>query len=105
MSSEPLPCLGYFQTTLIYKKRTVPAKIHVVDGPEAEDCLLSLPTAETLRLIEILYRVEDEQDITQRFPKLFTGLGKLANFQVKLHIKEQVRPVAQHNRKVPFHLQ
>ena len=63
MSKEPLPCLGKFQTTLTYKERT-----------EAADCLLSLPMAECLKLIKILYKVDDKPDIIHKFPKLFTGL-------------------------------
>lgn len=104
MSKEPLPCLGQFQTNLTYKDRTIPARIHVIDGPEA-DCLLSLPTAERLRIVEILYKVDDEPDIVHKFPKLFTGLGTMAHCQVRLHINERVTPIAQHHRKIPFHLQ
>ena len=35
---------------------------------------------------------------------LFQGLGRLQNFQVKLHIDEAVQPVAQPHRRVPFHV-
>ena len=30
-----------------------------------------------------------------KFPKVFQGLGKLKGYQLKLHIDENVRPVAQ----------
>ena len=66
--------------TLTYKERTVTAQIHVIDGPEAVDGLLSLPTTERLQLIEILYKVDDKPDVTHRFPTLFKGLGKMAHF-------------------------
>ncbi|KAJ1115492.1 hypothetical protein NDU88_003716 [Pleurodeles waltl] len=104
MSKDPLPCLGQFQTPLTYKDGTIQAQIHVIKEPKAI-CLLSLPTSERLRLVEILYLVEDESDIVHRFPKLFTGLGNLAHFEVHLHINEQITPVGQYHRKVPFLLQ
>ncbi|XP_078506423.1 uncharacterized protein LOC144764712 [Lissotriton helveticus] len=105
MCRKPLPCLGRFHTTLTFKNRKIPAYVHVVEGPDFADCLLSLPTAERLKLVELLYMTEDAPDIVAKFPKLFKGLGKLTHFKVKLHINENITPVAQHHRKVPFHLQ
>ena len=37
-----------------------------------------------------------------KFPKVFQGLGKLKEFQLKLHIDENVQPVAQPVRRIPF---
>ena len=37
-----------------------------------------------------------------KFPKVFQGLGKLRGYQLKLHINESVRPVAQPLRIIPF---
>jgi hypothetical protein len=44
------------------------------------------------------------QDILQQFPQNFTGLGKLRNHQVKLHVDTSVKPVATPARPVPYHL-
>ena len=44
-------------------------------------------------------------DLERKYPQLFKGVGKLKDHQVKLYIDESVRPVAQMNRRVPFHLQ
>ncbi|XP_078520471.1 uncharacterized protein LOC144785447 [Lissotriton helveticus] len=106
MSKKPLQCLGKFPTTLAHDNVTIDAVIHVIKGPEA-DCLLSLPTAERLRLVEILFKVCDDQNgnIVNRFPRLFIGLGKLKDRQIHLHVNKHIRPVAQHPRRVPFHLQ
>ena len=43
-------------------------------------------------------------DLITSNPELFTGIGKLANYQVKIHVGEKVQPVAQPNRRIPFHL-
>ena len=37
-----------------------------------------------------------------KYPKVFTGLGKLKNFQLKLHIDGSVTPIAQAMRRIPF---
>jgi transposase InsO family protein len=38
-----------------------------------------------------------------KYPKLFSGIGKLKSRQVSLHIDDSVKPVAQ-SRRTPFHL-
>ena len=40
----------------------------------------------------------------QNYPSLFCGIGKLKNLEVKLHIDENIQPVAQAARRIPFHL-
>ena len=40
----------------------------------------------------------------EEYDDLFHGLGKLKNYQIKLHIDESVPPVAQPHRRVPFHV-
>ena len=35
---------------------------------------------------------------------MFHGLGKLKNYQIKLHIDEEVPSVAQPHRRVSFHV-
>ena len=38
------------------------------------------------------------------YPNLFKGIGKLKDTQVKIHVDESVKPVAQRPRRVTFHL-
>ena len=42
--------------------------------------------------------------IVDRFPKVFSGVGKLSGYQLKLHIDPDVRPVAQKPRRIPYPL-
>ena len=42
------------------------------------------------------------KDIIKDFDDIFSGIGKLTDFQMKLYIKEDVRPVAQPVRRLPF---
>ena len=38
----------------------------------------------------------------EQFPEVFSGIGKLADFQLKLHVNRDVKPVAQPIRRLPF---
>ena len=42
--------------------------------------------------------------MSQKYPTLFDGIGKLKDFEVKLHIDKSVKPVAQPARRIPFRL-
>ena len=41
-------------------------------------------------------------DMKHLYPSVFTGLGKLRNYQLRLHINQSVPPVAQSVRRIPF---
>ena len=43
-------------------------------------------------------------DVVKPFASLFTGIGKLANYQYRFHVDESVPPVALPHRRIPFHL-
>ncbi len=43
-------------------------------------------------------------DIVDKYKACFEGVGKLTDYQVKIHLKEEVNPVAQHPRRVSFSL-
>ena len=43
-------------------------------------------------------------NLTNEYHDLFSGIGCLKNFELKLHINPQVKPVAQPERRIPFHI-
>lgn len=43
------------------------------------------------------------QEVLDRHNKVFSGMGKLKNFQLKLHIDESITPVQQPVRRLPYH--
>ena len=47
-------------------------------------------------------RADRKASLKARFPQVFQGLGKLKGYQLKLHIDETVRLVAQPVRRIPF---
>ena len=77
--------------------------IHVVQG--AYGSLLSFTTAFALGIVDInINAISTGHHIAGRYPGLFEGIGKLKDFEVKLHIDESVVPVTQPARRIPFHL-
>ena len=44
------------------------------------------------------------QKLIKNNDDLFHGIGKLKEVKVKLHVDQNVKPVAQKHRRVPFHL-
>lgn len=86
-------------------------------------CLLSTTTAQELGFISLhlqalqisttwtkdstaQMKVKDPKvkESSHQFSERFTGLGKLTGKQVQLSIDKSVKPVAQQQRRVPFHL-
>ena len=59
-------------------------------------------TATELGVLWIANAISAERNILQRYPGLFSGLGKMKNVAVKLHIDESVNPVHQPHRRIPF---
>ena len=120
-STTPVKMKGKFQTTIESRKKMTVATIYVT----ADDggCLLSSNTAQELGLISLhlqtlqasktrtkdhmeQVKVEDPKvkEILHQFSERFTGLGKLKGKQIQLSIDQSVKPVAQQQRRVPFHL-
>ena len=103
-SKQQLPILGKFDIVVESKKRITVAGIDVVNGNS--DSLLSYQTASELNMITLhVNKVTStssvsSDDIEQKYPDIYNGIGKLKEFEVKLHIDKQVPPVS----RIPFHL-
>ena len=109
-SDEQLPLLGKFTTVVETSRKLTPACLHVVKGNFGS--LMSYKTASALDLVRVEINTVQKNDnvlvtvddLEQKYPLLCRGIGKLKNFEVKLHIDENVQPVAQAARRIPFHL-
>ena len=111
--SKPLPVLGTFTTHVELKQKLTPATIYVFRL--AHGCLLSHQTELDLISIDTssiasvnsstpTASTNNSNDILKRYPDLFTGIGKMKDFQVELHIDPHVPPVTQPHRRILFHL-
>jgi hypothetical protein len=84
--------------------------------PGKYGCLLSVTASQKLSLVKIADHVvnstnvnvktssHDGSQLFEKYPQVCDGVGKMKNLSVKLHINENVVPVAQRHRRVPFHL-
>lgn len=109
-SKQPLQTVGVFHAQIAAKCKVTKALVYVVKGKF--DSLLSYKTARDLELVKLnINSVQPTQQqisidqIEKQYPKLFSGIGCLKDFEVKLHIDTYVKPVAQPHRRIPFHLQ
>ena len=103
-SKTPLKTLGKFQTDVAYRDIVTEAEFVVLDGVGRS--LLGCAIATQLGVLKMGPQVNNltEGDIKQKFPRCFQGIGKLKNFELKIHIDPSVKPVAQSQRRIPFGL-
>ena len=107
-----LPVVGKFEATIECHRQTVTETVLVAQGKGR--CLLGSSAAKRLQVLKVgpelasmttVYSVDsDIESIADRFPKVFSGVGNLSGYQLKLHIDREVTPVAQKPRRVPYPL-
>ena len=110
--AEPISVCGQFKTFLHANDLTCKTTIQVVEG--AENPILSWETSKQLKLLnagkETVNAIPchaatgSATQIPDEYPQLFEGLGHLQNTVIKLHIDDQVHPIAQRPRRTPFHV-
>ncbi len=107
-SKTPLEMLGVFHTKIKYKDREVTTSISV--SKHGVEDLLGFATATQLGLVTINYNIgadpsiDPAQQIMHQFQDRFEGIGKLTGAYCKLHIDDNIQPVTQPHRRIPFHL-
>ena len=69
------------------KCRSFDSEFLVVD---AKTSLLEYTTATKLKILQIANAVSVERNVFQTYPSLFSGLGRMKNVEVKLHIDENM---------------
>ena len=111
-ANTPVSVIGTFESECESNNRLTVGTFFVTRGDSGS--LLSYKTASELGLIKIsidhqtLNTVGNSitiDDLERKYPQLFAGVGKMKNFEAKLYVDPTVKPVAQMNRRVPFHLQ
>ncbi|XP_062569364.1 uncharacterized protein K02A2.6-like [Saccostrea cucullata] len=106
-SPKPLKQLGIITAELKHNGESIRTTFHVIPGKYGN--LISKTTAEQLKLIKLEQHfikeiTKEASTIVQEYSDLFVGLGKLKEFQLKLHVDNTVRPVAQPIRRLPYHM-
>ena len=81
---------------------------HRISGTHGS--LLSYSTTKDLGLVNVFLNniiaadIITMEKLTKDYPTVFQGIGKLKDYEVKLHIDTSVTPVAQSARRIHFHL-
>ena len=106
-AASNLKLLGQFEARVESKNRVSVSTIHAVPGNYG--CLLSYKTASSLGLVTVDVhtvqpQISQHETLIAEFPNIFDGIGQLKDHAVKLHIDNNVTPIAQPPRKIPFHM-
>ena len=106
-SDSPLEVVGKFSCEISVQKhnqskiKSVQADFYVVKGNDVS--LLGKATAIELGVLKLgIYSVNE--NIKQEYSDIFSGVGKLDDFKLKLHINSDVEPIAQRMYRIPFTL-
>lgn len=112
--TKPIEVVGTFESELYCEESGEKCvdEFTVVEG--SGKALLGKDTAEKLNVLRVgppsspqAYSITSEGnyvDIVNNFADVFSGVGKLKDYQLKLHINKDVKPVAQPVRRLPFGL-
>lgn len=115
--SSPIPVKGISRCAVTFGQSSIPVEWNIIEG----SCqpILSGNAAKQLGIISFqsqapifspINMIHDDhndsiQDIISKFPENFKGLGKLKDYQVKLHVDENVKPITSPPLPIPYHLQ
>ena len=109
-AKTPLPVIGRLKGCLwspITKKETV-AEFYVMQGNA--ETLLGQTSSLALGLVKffgtnaVKTRQSTLEELTDEYKDRFEGIGKMKDTLVKLHINEDVKPIQQKPRPVPFNV-
>jgi len=105
--THKLDVVGTFVALTSVGDKSVYAEFIVVRGEDC--CLLGRQTSIQLGLLWLKPDVSAVRDgmntvteIVQKYEDIFKGVGKLNDFQLKLHMNDNVTPVAQSARRIPY---
>ena len=67
--------------------------------------LLCYDTSMELNIVPIIASVSSSSEILcNKYSDVFKGMGNLKDVKVKIHVDENVKPVIQPLRRIPFHI-
>ena len=68
--------------------------------------MLLYTTSVDLQVIPEIHSLHSSkaEQLFEKYPKVFKGIGKLKDTQIELHIDPNVQPVTQQHRRIQFHI-
>ena len=107
-ATRPLQVIGTFTADLSLANKCVSAEFTVIQG--RGEPLLGRESAMKLGVLKLqvpgisVNSVVDRNELIAKHQAVFGGIGKLKDYQLKLHIDTEVQPVAQPLRRPAFSL-
>lgn len=105
--NTPVKCV--FSAELSHRDKKMVAEFVVVKGRSVP--LIGAKTGRRLGVLKVgdlqddavnmLGKPKGSEYLQHKYEKCFKGLGKLTQYQLKFHIDENVKPIAQPVRRVP----
>ena len=95
-------CVPDTQTSLRAEFFVIPGNLDTLLGKRSSEELGILKVGMFANYCESEAPANEKTALKARYPQVFTGLGKLKDFRLKLHVDESVPPVAQAVRRIPF---
>lgn len=104
-AKDPLPVVGKFRAQIKYNGSVTKTDFVVIQGNGCN--ILGYNAACDLGVLKFVYTLDESKSKTEiihsQYPKLFSGIGKMKDASVKLHISADIQPVKQTHRRIPFH--
>ena len=111
--SKAQKCMGETICTVMFNANVATTKFYILDAKV--ETLLSGAVSEELGIITMHPTGSNKEARTSRisgmksrimakYPTIFQGTGTLRNYKVKFYVDEEVPPVYQPARPIPFHL-
>ena len=113
-SAKPLRVLGKFEHEICINNLTMPVKFLVIEGNSG--CIMSERTAFNFNLIQYNTQIsncvkqissnnEYDKLLSQMYPNVFSNkIGKMKNVKIKIDVDEDITPIQEKYRHLPFHL-
>ena len=94
-STEPLKAIGVCKMRVLVKETGKSTDVMFVIIPESHVTLLGRSTSEVIGVLKVGLQVNgcDMQykcfpELKEKYPEVFTGLGNLNDYQLKLHVDD-----------------
>ena len=111
--SKSQKCKGETCCTIMFKESVANAKFYIlgakvetlISGAVSEELgIINMNPTGTSKVLRTPKNSKRKSRIIAKFPSIFKGTGTLRDYQVKFYIDEDVPPVYQPARPIPFHL-
>ena len=122
--SRPFLVRGKYEGTVSFGDSIMPSVWYIIKKKSIEPLLsgstavqlgiikfaLSPLTSSDMKYINAINSATATNDSTkqyymQKYPEAFSGVGKLKDYEVTLHLHPSIKPVPELPRTIPFHLQ